>query len=131
MSVACWTSLPRRASPRALDMDLLYPYGGALLAPFAAAYVASVICRLHLRSRKRPGGFAGSIALVVGILVAWLCSFQFDAFIPSRWSTVDGKVGLGPLLVATGFLAVLTGVFPTAFIVRRYQKSYDHNRPKI
>src|SRR5712664_3038329 len=106
-------------------MELLYPYGGAFVAPFAAAYVASFVSRLQLRRGKRPDWLTRSVALLGGILVAWVCAFQFDAFLPWRWSVVGGKVDLGLLLLATGVLTVLTCAVPTVLVIRRYQKTYD------
>jgi hypothetical protein len=44
---------------------------------------------------------------------------------PWRWSTVGGKVDLGVLIAATGFLCLITSAFPASFILRRFQKKYD------
>jgi MFS family permease len=112
-------------------MDLFYPYGGALVAPFTAMYVASVLCRLQLKNGKRPGWMVGLISLIVGIVVAWLCSFQLDAFRPWRWNTVGGKVELQWLMGAVAFLSLLTSVVPAAFVVDRFQKKYDKAHPVV
>ena len=106
-------------------MDVLYPYGGALVAPFAAMYVASLVSRFQIKRGKRPGWAGGVLSLASGILIAWFCSFQFDAFMPWRWSTAGGKVELQWLLGATAFLSVLTSVVPASFVMDRYQRRYD------
>ena len=110
-------------------MELLYPYGGILLAPPVAAYLASVIARLRRRKDRRPGWGTGFLAILAGVLTTWICTFQFDAFNPWRWANAGGKVDLFSLLVATGFLAVVLSIMPAAYIVDRYQKSYDKTHP--
>lgn len=112
-------------------MDLLYPYGGALVAPFAAMYVASIASRLQIKGGTRPGWAAGVVSLAFGIIVAWFCSFQLDAFMPWRWSTVGGKVELQWLLGVTAFLSLLTSIVPASFVVGRYQKRYDKAHPPV
>src|SRR5262245_14843679 len=106
-------------------MDILYPFGGTLLAPFVAAYLASVIARSRRRRDRRAGWGPGVLAILFGVLATWFCTFQFDAFIPSRWDTVGGKVHLLPLLVVTGFLAAFFSILPAAFVVDRHRKIYD------
>jgi membrane-bound metal-dependent hydrolase YbcI (DUF457 family) len=112
-------------------MDLLYPYGGALVAPFAAMYIASILSRFQIKRGTRPGWLAGLVSLTFGILVAWVCNFQLDVFRPWCWSTVGGKVELQWLLGATAFLSLLTSIVPASFVVDRYQKRYDKTHQKI
>ncbi len=107
------------------QMDLLYPYGGALLAPFFATYAASAISRFQLRQGRRPGGVTAIIAFIVGALVALLCSFQLDVFMPWRWGTVGGKVDLGWLVWATGFLSVVISFVPVRLVTNFYQRRFD------
>src|SRR5882672_5057583 len=106
-------------------MGLLYPYGGALVAPFAAMYVTSVLSRLQIKRGRRPNWAAAVVSLAFGVLIAWLCSFQLDTFMPWRWCSVGGKVYLGDLLSATASLSLMTSAIPALFIMRRYQKKYD------
>ncbi len=112
-------------------MDILYPYGGALVAPFAAMYVASILCRIQIGKGKRPGWLAGLVSLLFAILVALFCSFQFDVFRPWRWSIVGGKTDLQVLIVFTAFLAFLVSVVPASFVVDRYQKRYDRTHSHV
>jgi len=111
-------------------MDILYPYGGALLAPFVAGYLASVIARIQRRRDRRPGWGTGILAIVLGVLISWFFTFRFDAFIPSRWAT-GGKVDLLTLIVATGFLAAFFSILPAAFVVDRHRKIYDKTHAAV
>src|SRR5688572_6621441 len=99
----------------------MYPFGGVLVAPLVAAYLASMLSRLWRRRRRRPGWIAGVLAILGGVFATWLCAFQLDFFMPSRWSSVGGL----DLLLMTGFLAGFVGIIPAAWIVERHQKIYD------
>ncbi len=112
-------------------MDILYPYGGALVAPFAAMYVASIVCRIQIGKGKRPGWLAGLVSLVVAIVIALFCSFQFDIFRPWRWSIVGGKTHLQVLVGVTAIVAFLASVVPASFVVDRYQKRYDKTHSHV
>jgi hypothetical protein len=103
----------------------MYPFGGILVAPLAAGYFASLLCRYYRRRDKRPGWVAGILAIFGGVLIALVCMFQFDLFIPSRWAAAGGKVHLLPLFGMIGFLAAVAGIIPAAFVVDRHQKQYD------
>jgi uncharacterized protein YqgC (DUF456 family) len=51
-------------------MDILYPYGGAFVAPFVAAYVASILCRVQAKRGSQSGWRTVLASLVFGIVAA-------------------------------------------------------------
>lgn len=112
-------------------MDLLYPFGGALVAPFAAMYVASILCRVQVKYGKRPSWLAVLVSLSVGIVVAWFCSFRLDAFRPGRWSSAGGKTQLKWLMGVVAVVSFFTSALPVGFVVDRFQKRYDKANPQI
>jgi len=81
-------------------MEFLYPYGGILLAPFAAAYFASAASRLSRERQRRPAWFIAPAVIAVTVLIVLLCTFQLDVFRPSHW--FGGKVDMWILLLAAG-----------------------------
>lgn len=103
----------------------MYPFGGILLAPLVAGYLASVLGRIWRRRGRRPGWMAGGLAICGGVFATWLATFQLDLFMPWRWGQVGGKVDLLFLLAVTGILAAVVGILPAAFIVDRHQRIYD------
>ena len=112
-------------------MDFLYPFGGALVAPFAAMYTARIVSRIQISKGKRPDWLAGLVALAFGIVAALFCSFQFDTFRPWRWSMVGGKTNLLVLVSITAFLAFLASAIPAFLVVDRYQKKYDRAHSQV
>jgi MFS family permease len=103
----------------------MYPFGGILLAPLVAAYLASVLSRFSSCRRRRPGWMVGIGAIFGGVIASWIGIFQLDLFRPWTWSYVGGKDDLLPLLIFTGFLAGFVGILPAAWVVDRHQKQYD------
>ena len=103
-------------------MDLLYPYGGILLAPVAAGCLASMLSRLCRWRGKRPAYGVALVSSVAGVFTTWICTSQFDPFIPSRWASAGGKVDLLDLLAVTGFLAAAVSIVPAALIVNRHRR---------
>lgn len=109
----------------ALGLTSMYPFGGILIAPLVAGYLASLLSRFAARRQRRPGWVVGVCAISGAVLATWIATFQLDVFRPWSWSVVGGKVDLLWLLLMTGFLAGFVAIIPAAWVVDRHQKQYD------
>lgn len=108
----------------------MYPFGGILISPLIAGYLASVLCRVQRSKGKRPGFVILLLASVAGVLASWLSMFQLDLFNPARWMS-NGKVEMWMLLVISGIPSLFVSAIAATLFVARHQKSFDETHPAV
>jgi biotin transporter BioY len=107
----------------------VYPFGGILVAPLIAGYLASVLCRVQCQRKRRPSLAIVLLAILAGVFVSWFSTFQFDLFSPARWSN-SGKAPMGGLLLISGIPSLFVSTIAATVIVTRHRRSFDETHPE-
>ena len=107
----------------------MYPFGGILIAPLVAGYIASLICRRLRRRDRRPSWLIAPLAIAVSVFVVWGATFQMDLFLPSRWSS--GKVPMLGMLLISGVPSALVGAVAAIAVVYYYRLKYESTHPVV
>jgi hypothetical protein len=97
----------------------MYPFGGVIIAPLVAGYLASVFCRLAQARGRRPGFAAYAIPVAVALVIVWVATFGDELLKP--WS--NGKVSMWGMLLISGVPAFIAGSIPAALIVERFRRN--------
>lgn len=105
----------------------MYPFGGIIIAPIMSGYFASVTCRLMRRMGYRPSDIITLLAIVFGVIMAWVSTFQMDLF---SLHQTNGKVPLSIELLLCGVPSGFLGLFPASIVVARHQRIYDKTHQK-
>ena len=104
----------------------MYPFGGILIAPLVAAYLASVICRLARRRNKRPSWLVAPLAIAFGIFAVWAATIQADFFRPSVWEA--GKAPMWAIMLLSGAPALVLGTATTIPVVFHHRDKYEKDK---
>jgi hypothetical protein len=94
----------------------MYPFGGIILAPFIAGYLASVLCRLRVAKGLKAGYGTLAVSVGVAVVVVWVVTFGEELF-----KRDNGKVAMWVMLLLTGIPSTLIGSVAAAFIINRHR----------
>jgi hypothetical protein len=96
----------------------MYPFGGVILAPLVAGYLASVLCRLDKARGRRPGFVAFAMPVAIALVIVWVATFGDELL-----KRTNGKVEMWAMLLISGVPAFIAGSIPAALIVDRFRRN--------
>ena len=104
----------------------MFPFGGILIAPIVAGYLASLLARRDLSANKRPAWGSAWFAVVIGVVATWLATFRADLFRRPGQSAIS-KAPMPMLLVITGFPAAVVGIAVAFPVTHHYKRKHERS----